>query len=156
RLEHERRIDLGALADDKLLDHLRHLGEEILPAAFTVHFQLMLPDMVALHDLARCCEELLGWKTAQVLELLAGLSTSAAHPAAEMARIAERAGSAAVNAGLEAVHATAAGPQLTAWLERWGLRIIALDPGSPTIAEMPSLIVELLRQTRSAAETLAT
>lgn len=155
RLERERKIDLGPLTDDQLLAHLRHLNEEVLPAAATVHFQLMLPDMVALHDLAMCCEELLGWKTAQVLELLAGLSTTATQPTAEMARIAERAGSAAVNAGLDAVLATAAGPQLTEWLDRWGLRIIALDPGSPTIAEMPSLILDLLRQPRSASPSSA-
>lgn len=155
RLERERKVDLGALADDQLLEHLRRLTEEVLPAACTVHFQLMLPDMVALHDLAMCCEELLGWNTAQVLELLAGLSTTATQPATELARIAGQAGPAAIRQDLNAVLATAAGPQLTAWLERWGLRIIALDPGAPTIAEMPSLILDLLRQPSSASAASA-
>ncbi|HEY1111321.1 MAG TPA: PEP-utilizing enzyme, partial [Opitutaceae bacterium] len=58
----------------------------------------------------------------------------------------------AVREGLAAVRATPAGPRLDEWLHRWGLRIIALDPAAPTIAEMPALVLELLRQPRSASQ----
>ena len=90
RIAIQRAVDLAALTDAGLLEHLRQLGEDLLPAAFTTHFQLMLPDMVALHDLAMCCEQLLGWKTAQVLELLAGLSTTATQLSSSWPRSAER------------------------------------------------------------------
>lgn len=111
-----------------------------------IHFQLMMPDVVAVHDLARCCEASLGWTPAQTLELLAGLSDTVTRPAVEMAGIADLAGPEAVAQGLAAVRASAAGERLEAWLATWGSRSIDLDPGAPTVAEHESTLLALLRQ----------
>ena len=144
----ESKVVLTTMNDDQVLDHLRHLIDDVVVAGVLVHFKLMVPDMVAVHELAEFCEQKLGWKTAQTLELLAGLSTTVTQPANELAEIAERAGAPAVAHGLDAIRKTKAGPQLDAWLARWGLRVIDCDPGSPTIAEFPALVLGLLRQPR--------
>jgi pyruvate,water dikinase len=148
RIDEARATDLEALGDDELVDHLEHLIQEVLAPGLLIHFRLMLPDMVALHDLAMCCEELLGWDTPQMLELLAGLSTAATEPAERMARIAEMVDQEVIAHGLDAVRATPAGPLLDDWLDLWGLRAIEFDPGSPTVAEQAHLVLGLLRNPR--------
>ncbi len=150
RIDKARAADLAGLNEEDLLGHLHHLIHELLAPHMLIHFQLMLPDMVALHELAVCCKERLGWDTAQVLELVAGLSTTATLPAAQLAEIAARVDDATVARGLDAVRATSAGPLLEAWLALWGLRSIDLDPGSPTVAEHDHLVLGLLRQPRPA------
>lgn len=152
RINDARAVNLGTASDAELLRHLRHLIDEVLSPALVIHFQLMLPDMVALHDLAACCEQLLGWNAAQMLELLAGLSTTVTRPATEMAAVAELAGDEVVAQGLVAVRASAAGSRLDEWLDLWGLRSIDLDPGSPTVAEHEPTIIGLLRQPRRSSE----
>ena len=152
RIDEARATDLEALSDAELVEHLRRLVERVLAPGVLVHFRLMLPDMVALHDLARCCEELLGWDTAQTLELLAGLSTTATEPAERMAEIAERVDEATLAGGLDAVLASPAGPMLREWLDHWGLRSIDCDPGSSTIAEREALVLALLRRPRAASD----
>jgi pyruvate,water dikinase len=146
RIETARAVRLESVSDAEVLRHLRSLIDDVLAPATLIHFQLTLPDMVALHDLALCCHELLGWSDAQTLELLAGLSTTATRPAAEMAEIAALAGDAAVAQGLEAVRTGVAGARLDAWLDTWGLRAIDLDPGGPTVAEHEGAVLALLRQ----------
>lgn len=148
RIELARKVDLAALTDAQLQAHLRHLIDDVLAPAVLIHFQLMLPDMVALHDLARCCRETLGWNDAQMLELLAGVSTTALRAAEELADVADAAGPTAVREGIDAVRRSLAGPRLQAWLDLWGLRALDCDPGSPTIAEAPALVAGLLRHPR--------
>lgn len=146
RIEKARAVDLRELNDEALAGHLDQLVEEVLTPNLRVHFRLVLPDIVALHDLAVCCREHLGWDDGQMLQLLAGLSATATEPARELAEIAELAGSDAVMQGLAAVRATSAGPRLDEWLDCWGLRALELDPGAPTVSEQESLILKLLRQ----------
>lgn len=146
RIEEARAVDVSALDDEALLRHLRDVIDQVAIPGLLIHFQLMMPDMVALHDLAICCEASLGWTPAQTLELLAGLSHTVTRPAAEMAAIADLAGPEAVAQGLAAVHASAAGVRLDAWLATWGSRSIDLDPGAPTVAEHESTLLALLRQ----------
>jgi rifampicin phosphotransferase len=146
RIEEARAVDLAALDDEALLRHLRDVIDQVLMPGLLIHFQLMLPDMVALHDLATFCEARLGWTPAQTLELLAGTSRSVTRPAEEMAAIADLAGPEAVVQGLAAVRASAAGARLDAWLATWGSRSIDLDPAAPTVAEHESTLLALLRQ----------
>jgi pyruvate,water dikinase len=146
RIEGARAVDLAALDDEALLRHLRHVIDHVALPGLIIHFQLMVPDMVALHDLATCCEASLGWSPAQTLELLAGLSHTVTRPAAEMAAIADLAGSEAVSQGLAAVRASAAGARFDEWLATWGARSIDLDPGTPTVAEHETTLLALLRQ----------
>ncbi|HZA36735.1 MAG TPA: PEP/pyruvate-binding domain-containing protein [Vicinamibacterales bacterium] len=146
RIEKARAVDLRQLDDEALAGHLDQLVDEVLTPNLRAHFRLVLPDIVALYDLAVCCRELLGWDDGQMLELLAGLSTTATQPALELAEVSELAGADAVSQGLGAVRATSAGPRLDAWLNRWGLRGLEFDPGAPTVSEQESLILQLLRQ----------
>jgi pyruvate,water dikinase len=153
RIEKARAVDLRRLDDEALAGHLDQLVAEVLMPNLRVHFRLVLPDIVALHDLAVCCREHLGWDDGQMLQLLAGLSATATEPALELAEIAELAGSDAVMQGLGAVRATGAGPRLDAWLNRWGLRALEFDPGAPTVSEQESLVLKLLRQPAPRAST---
>ena len=41
-------MPLASLSDAELLRHLRHLIDDVLAPGALIHFQLMLPDMVAL------------------------------------------------------------------------------------------------------------
>jgi pyruvate,water dikinase len=139
-------VDLRQLDDEALAGHLDQLVDEVLTPNLRAHFRLVLPDIVALHDLAVCCRDLLGWDDGQMLELLAGLSATATQPALELAEVSELAGADAVSQGLGAVRATSAGPRLDAWLNCWGLRALEFDPGAPTVSEQESLVLKLLRQ----------
>lgn len=153
RIDTAAAVDLRTLDDETLAGHLDHLVDEVLTPNLRIHFRLVAPDIVALRDLAVCCQDLLGWDDRQMLELLAGLSATATQPAIELAKIAELAGPGAVMQGLDAVRATSAGPHLDEWLNRWGLRSLEFDPGAPSVAEQESLVLKLLRQPRPAAST---
>lgn len=146
RIEEARAVELAPLDDQELLRHLRHVIDEVFTPGVAIHFQLMLPDMVAVHELATHCQASLGWSPAQTLDLLAGVSETVTRPAAEMAEIAGLAGPAAVAQGIAAVRASAAGARLDAWLATWGSRSIDLDPGAPTVAEQEPTLLALLRQ----------
>lgn len=153
RIDKARAVDPRRLDDEALAGHLDQLVAEVLIPNLRAHFRLVLPDIVALHDLAVCCRELLGWNDGQMLELLAGLSATATQPALELAEVSELAGADAVSQGLGAVRATSAGPRLDAWFARWGLRGLEFDPGAPTVSEQESLVVKLLRQPQPTAST---
>jgi pyruvate,water dikinase len=146
RIDAARTVNLTALDDRALLAHFAHVLDGVLAPNVLVHCRLIMPDIVALHELAECCREALGWDDARTLALVAGLSITATQPAIELAEIARLAGADAVAQGLDAVRATAAGPRLDAWLARWGMRSLEMDPGSPTIAEQEGLVLGLLRQ----------
>jgi pyruvate,water dikinase len=146
RIDEARAVNLAALDDDALLKHLRRMVDQVVMPGLLIHFQLMLPDMVAMHDLATFCEARLGWTPAQTLELLAGTAGTVTRPAEEMAEIADLAGPEAVAQGLAAVRASAAGARLDAWLATWGSRSMDLDPAAPTVAEHESTLLALLRQ----------
>lgn len=146
RIDAARTVNLASLDDRALIAHLAHVVDAVLAPNVLVHCRLIMPDIVALHELAECCREALGWDDAKALALVAGLSTTATQPAIELAEIARVAGADAVAQGLDAVRATSAGPRLDAWFARWGMRSLEMDPGSPTIAEQEGLVLGLLRQ----------
>lgn len=146
RIHEARAVQPALLSDDALQQHLRHLIDQVVRPGVDIHFKLMIPDMVAMHELAACCEELLRWNTPQSLSLVAGLSRTATLPATELAHIATVAGENALRAGFDAIRETPAGPRLDAWAGFWGLRVIDCDPGSATISEYPALMLGLLRQ----------
>jgi len=126
RIEQARSVSLDALGDEALLTELERLIEQVLLPHLIIHFQLTIPYMVGVCELARCCQELLGWDLAQVMQLLTGISSATTAPA--------RALQAIDGPGLE----------LDAWVQRWGLRTIDSDPGSPMIAECEELIAGLI------------
>ena len=65
--------DLASLDEAGLVDHLER-GRTLLNDGHHVHFQLLMPYTLALHELVRLCESLLGWDETDTLRLLVGSS----------------------------------------------------------------------------------
>ena len=149
RIDQARAVDLGSLTDGALLTELRRVVDEVVLPHIRIHFQLFVPGSVGLFELQRVCAELLGWGLGQVLDLLGGLSTTTTAPAREPVAIARDLPAGVVEQGLDAVRRTPAGPRLDAWLARWGLGTIDLDPGSPQLAEREDLVLALLASHRA-------
>jgi pyruvate,water dikinase len=145
RIRQAQAIDLTALDDQALLAELDRLVKEVMLPHMEIHFRLTLPNTVGVYELSRLCEELLGWKPEQVLDLLGGSSVTSSGPARDMAAIAAGVPDAALSGGLAALRDSPVADRLEAWLSWWGLRTIDTDPGSPMIAEREDLVLELLR-----------
>jgi pyruvate,water dikinase len=169
--EHERadiesRIDalrerpLRDLSDAELDDHLQDTLD-LLQHGQEVHFELFVPYVRASYDLARTCEELLGWNLVSALDLVTGLSEAAAEPTYELARlardvrarpdVAEVVSSWHAGAPVEQRRAELrdAAPDLAERLDehiaRHGCRVPAYDLGDPTYAERPEETLQLLQ-----------
>lgn len=121
----------------------------------TIHFDLAVPYLVGLHELVVACRELLGYESHQVMPLLQGLSVASSAPTRELTSIAEvarhRAATRAVieQGGPDFFERLLEvdpelGAQMDRYLERWGLRTIDYDAGTPTLAEEPGLVASLL------------
>ena len=65
--------DLASLDDAGLVDHLER-ARTLLDDGHYVHFQLLMPYTLALHDLVQLCQRLLGWGETDTLRLLVGSS----------------------------------------------------------------------------------
>jgi hypothetical protein len=72
-------IDLAALGDAELFAHIRELRTFTI-TSMQLHFELMFPHAIGVHELCRACEQLLGWDVPKTMRLLAGLSTASAAP----------------------------------------------------------------------------
>jgi pyruvate,water dikinase len=146
-------VDLAPLDDAALRTHMESVLA-LAAEAMDLHFYLTVPYAVGVYELAKTCDELLGMDLPEVLRLLQGLSVASAAPARDLANVAAQ-----VRAMPEARAALArpdalerlsrdpvVGKALRGWLHRWGLRTISYDPGQPTFAEQPSLVVGLLAE----------
>lgn len=159
RVDALRRADLTAL-DDAALDAHLQACLDLLADGQVVHFQLFVPYLLHSHELFTACEELLGWDTPAILELLAGLSEASAEPTCDLAELA-----AAVRADAAAAEAVSAwspgeppeavlgrlrdadpalADRLDAHLAWYGCRVPAYDVGDPTFAERPERTLRLL------------
>ena len=145
RIEAAQAFDLDAATDAELLRELDRVIDEVLRVHVQIHFRLTVPNVVGVHDLVQCCRELLGWDVPKTMNLLGGLSTASTAPVREIETIAARVSPELLARGLAAVLDGDAGPDLRAWLDRWGLRTINADPGEPSFAERDDLILGLLR-----------
>jgi len=148
------RLDLSALDDAGLFDHLEELrifaGENM-----QLHFRLFMPHAVGLHELAEVCKDLLGWDLTQMTQLLQGLSEASAAPTRELASIAALArarpsarmviegGGPDLLERLEVADPEVAA-RLDEYLSTWGLRTYGPDAGGPNVAERPELVADLL------------
>jgi rifampicin phosphotransferase len=147
-------IDLAALDDAELFAHIHELRSFTI-TSMQLHFELMFPHAIGVHELCRACEQLLGWDVPQTVRLLAGLSTASSAPVRELERIAdlardrpaarevlETAGMNVVDRMREVdpeVH-----DQLAKYLGFWGLRTFGPDCGAPNVADRPDLIASSL------------
>src|SRR6266498_1301324 len=150
-----RAVDLHALADQQLLEHLDRVLE-LLRRGEAAHFALVPAYGIAVYGLGKACQELLGWTPAQALALLAGTSETSSEPGRALRDLAAAVASSPAAVGategagddlLDRLHAAA--PQLAilveAYLEGYGHRTFSYDPGDPTLAERPALLAALLR-----------
>lgn len=151
-----RAVDLAGLDDAALGAHL----DDVLATlhhALDLHFHLIPPYLVPVHDLVAACGELLDWSESEALALLAGASPATSGPSRDLAELAVRiranqAALAAVErpgADIAAQLSTAdagLGAAFEQWCDRYAYRNVHDDPGSPTLIEMPWLLAGLLRE----------
>jgi pyruvate,water dikinase len=153
-LERLAELDLTALDDDRLFDHVEELRVFALES-MKLHFRLFVPYTVGVHELVRACSDFLGWSTSEAMLLLQGLSTASAETTRDLARVARMVRerpkvralvatrSPELIARLDEVDREVAA-ELRRYVRLWGLRPFGPDAGSPTVAERPALLAGLL------------
>jgi pyruvate,water dikinase len=120
-----------------------------------LHFELMFPHAIGVHELCRACEQLLGWDVPKTMRLLAGLSTASAAPVRELERIAELARDRPATrevletGGMHVIERLReidpeVHDQLADFLGFWGLRTFGPDCSAPNVADRPDLIASSL------------
>jgi rifampicin phosphotransferase len=158
-----RAVELTGLDDVGLLAHMER-ARDLLYRGQVVHFRLAAALAMVLYELARTCEDLLGWDATTSVQILAGNSTASAAPTLALDELADliwtapAAAAALQDAGGDLVEVlTAADPviadRVTTFLDRFGHRPAGnYEPGVATLAERPELLAALLRD-RVTAET---
>ncbi len=154
RIARLRDVDLAAL-DDQELDAAAEQALELMHRGIEIHFTLHGALMPILAELAFTCYELLGWSDQEVLELLAGLSSTSTQPAhrlAELARLA--ADRPAVSSLLTAVDRDSATRLADAdpgfarafddYQRQFSCRALRYEIAEPSLAETPELTLRLL------------
>jgi rifampicin phosphotransferase len=147
RVEAALAVDLGALSDAELQQHLDQLSE-LLVAHLTIHFQLTIPNIIGVYELKTCTEELLGWDLGKTMDLMTGLSGATVAANRELEDLARDLDADLLDRGLDAVLASPAGDRMRSWLAHWGLRTVDVDPGTPMLSEREDLVLSLLREAR--------
>ena len=154
--------DITSLDDAGLVGHLER-ARTLLEDGHLVHFQLLIPYTLAVHDLVTTCEQLLGWEAHETLRLLAGCSPASVAGARDLEAIRAR-----VAARPDIADALAAAPAdpvsalrvvdpevsdaLRAWLHAHAWRTTNYDPGSPAIIERPGIVTRLILQSDGRAD----
>jgi pyruvate,water dikinase len=155
RLTHLREVDLAAMSNLDLVDHLVRL-RELFVEAFQLHDSIHLLDILEPVKLILFCREHLGWDSGQAIQLLCGLSETSTEPARHLNQLARlaRQNPAVVEllqendpdterrlASVDARFADA----FAAYQESFGCRALQLDVIDPTLVERPELTLGLLR-----------
>ncbi len=145
-------LDLSSMSDQGLAAQLDHRLEVVAqPAHAMVGFAWFL----LMYELAAACRELLGWDTARMLTLLAGLSTTSTEPVRQLAELAQLARSRPViRELLGRVDATTPGrlggvdaefaEAFSRYVEATGHRAVRFDVVDPNLAERPHLLLRLV------------
>ena len=153
-IEQHAALDLAALDDAALFLHLEEL-KAFYARSLQLHFTLFIPHVVGLHELAIACEELLGWDLQTTTGLLQGLSNASTASTDELAALARRAARRIETRELLEARTPELLKQLDEidppvakalrqYLEFWGLRPIGSEAGSPTVADQPQLVADLI------------
>ncbi len=159
RVARLRRTDLARLDDAALLAHAEDV-RRLVAEGVRIHFDLFVPYLVRVHAFVLLTEELLGWTSAEALQVLAGSSPASAAASRRMEELASRiaaepAAAAAVAGADDPVAALAdlhldrdpgLAAEVATWLEVEGFLLTDDDVASPTVAEVPGLLVGLLRR----------
>jgi rifampicin phosphotransferase len=154
RIARLRDVDLAAL-DDQELDAAAEQALELMHRGIEIHFTLHGALMPILAELAFTCHELLGWSDQEVLELLAGLSSTSTQPAHRLAQLARLAADRpAVSSLLTAVNRDSATRLADAdpgfarafddYQRQFSCRALRYEIAEPSLAETPELTLRLL------------
>jgi pyruvate,water dikinase len=155
RLAALRETDLRGLSDDALG---RHAGavRTLIGEGQGIHMMLNTALNLLLADFVFCCRDLLGWEEERVLEMLVGLSATSSAPARALSRLAQRVRENPVLAGLseqvdrQTVQRMAAADadfrrEFAEYEREFGCRAIRYEVADPALAEMPELVICLVR-----------
>jgi len=148
-------VNLAELDDRAVIKHF-DMTIDFMRRGLNTHYRLIIPYVLAIHELAEVCKELLGYDTAKAISLVSGLSETSSEPAQKLTELA-----ATVKKDPAAQEIIAdAGPDIIlrlrqaapdsarafeTYLDEYGHRAINYDPGSATLAENPQLLARLLR-----------
>lgn len=156
RIEALREEDLARLDDIALEAHLTAV-RRLLADATHIHFLLFGAFMLEVGEFALRCRDLLGWPDQQAIRLLSGLSTGSTEPGRQIGELARTAaGSPAVRTLLAERRdpvtldeLVAADPrfaeEIDAYQRTFGLRAVHYEVAEPTLAELPELLLQLVR-----------
>ncbi len=148
-------VDLASLDRNELARHYRE-AVEMFDRGLRIHFKLFPPFFLAVTDLVFFCRDELGWPKGRATELLAGESAMSSEPGRALEELAD---AAAENPSVRGVleepgsdpveslrsRAPDFAEEFDAYQERWGLRVLHYDFGTPTFRERPEMIVAFLR-----------
>ena len=147
--------DLSGLSDAALTAHLRGCLE-LLERGIQTHMILHGALSMTMRELATTCDELLGWDLARATELVSGTSHRSTEPGRRLHELGRTAAARpAVRALLDRPDANtvdrlqAVDPEFAtafaAYLESYAHRALGYTLGEPTLAEMPWLLLGLIR-----------
>lgn len=154
QISNHRDVDLESLSDAQLDQHLES-RLDLLERGIEVHSFLTGALAIVLHDFASTCEELLGWGLGQALGLVSGTSYKSTEPARRLHELAQMAASRPrVRAMLTEQETT---PEVlevvdsefaaafAAYLNDYGSRALGYSVAEPTLSEMPTVFVGMIR-----------
>ena len=159
-----RALDLAAMSDDALAQHLTDLRAWINDA-FDVHFFLSVSNGYPLARLIFFCRDHLGYDDMRSLALLSGLSSASSEPALALARVADAvrarqdvaaavlAAPAGSVAGVLQEHDRVLAAAFDAYRDEYGFRALRYEVIEPTLGEQPEVLGRLLQdQLRSPSD----
>ena len=152
---HDRRADDLAAMDDEALIAWGEACLDVVVEGGRLHFEVMVPYVLALHHLHGVLDQLPGWDAGDTAALLAGASPATSASEDDMRvlrnRIAATPGAAEALRGspgrpIEALEGvdSALADVLRRWLLDHGWRALDYDAGMPVLAERPVLVTRLL------------
>lgn len=148
-MERMRKYDLAGMTDGALLDHFRGLDDGLQQAYFG-HYNNGHPRNFRLGACAAFCRDHFRLEGLELFELLAGASTASSDPTAALEAVARKA--VAEPSAAQALQdpdpwaSRTVQDLLRPYLDRYGFGLSEFEYASPTLAERPERVVQLLRE----------
>jgi len=150
-----RDVDLPALFDEELLDHVEE-ARELMATGLLIHMRLHGAVTPILYELVQVCEEVLGWDMARSMDLVSGTSYKSTEPSRRLWELAELArnrpevrsllgyrGGDVLGRLETADHEFT--ERLTAYLHEYGCRALGHTTlGQVTLGENPALVLDMI------------
>lgn len=148
-------VDLDELTDTELVDHVEST-RELLEQGIYIHMVLHGALSMILYELSTVCGELLGWDLTWTMDLVSGTSYKSTEPARRLHDIAQMAASRPTVARLLEIPEHLKADMLASidgefarvfseHLDQYGHRALGYTLGEPTLAEMPEILLDLIR-----------